>query len=72
VEMGHDFHLYAVRWFGIMLSKISKRLYSSIQVNTDKFDKVSIMSRCLRMKKIITGTLDEIKNPKQSLCTESS
>ena len=39
-EMAHDFHLYAVRWFAVVLSKISKRLYSSIQVDSSKIQQV--------------------------------
>jgi len=39
--MAHNFQMYAVRWFGLVLSKLSKKLYSNIYVNTSKFQQVS-------------------------------
>ncbi|CAL8081175.1 unnamed protein product [Orchesella dallaii] len=39
-EMSHNFHLYAVRWFGLVLSKLGKKLYSSIYVNKEKLEEI--------------------------------
>lgn len=39
-ELSHDFQMYAIRWFGVMLSQLGKKLYKSIQVNTEKLDEI--------------------------------
>ncbi len=35
---------YAIRWFGLTLSKLGKRLYNSIQVNAAKLEQVNYIS----------------------------
>lgn len=40
LEMAHDYHLYTVRWFGYVLSKLAKNHFSSIFVNVSKLKQV--------------------------------
>lgn len=52
-ELTHNFHLYAVRWFGLVLSKLGKRLYSNIFVNREKLEEVSYdfeVEKCSKLR----------------------
>lgn len=43
-EMAHDYQLKAIRLFGLILSKLMKRLYGSVFVNTKQLDNIRELS----------------------------